>query len=205
MFCPKCGSEVQDSQAFCSSCGKKIKDNGINKKKRKKLLLFPVIAGIVLLIITVVVIVSCSKDGANKAIDDWFDAVRDCDTEKYVSVRLTDEEIKEDSDGDRNKYIDSWESIVKRLKRIYKKDGVNFNNLDYESERVRGFTNKEINEINEDYEEDKISVECTEGAIYRIKIKGAGTKYFTLRKLNDKWYVIETFDELDDVEVIELF
>ena len=34
MFCPKCGSEVQDGQAFCSSCGKKLKNNACDSSKQ---------------------------------------------------------------------------------------------------------------------------------------------------------------------------
>ena len=179
------------------------KKKGFNKK-----LLIPIIGGIVVIAIVVAIILSCSKGGAEAKISEYFNAIKDGSSEKFAEASVPDTIekllVKELYDGDEDKVKEMYKKGLDDVEEEFDDDYSFDFDSDYTLEKVGSLKEKKIKKENEDSKEvtDKYGkeymVEVTDGAVYKVKQKGAETFYVELKKENGNWYVVDTDDDYDE-------
>ena len=225
MFCPNCGTNVEEGQEFCPNCGGKLSGGGNNFKEKSgkvvsflkekwnilfnnKKIFYPVCAAIVVVFV-LIIFFACSGNSAKGVINQWFDGMKDEDGKKvatamypdeYIDYRVKESERMDDAD---DFYEDIEEELGDEKKDFEEEFDFDFDDVEiYEmaEKEDNGYKEeKDFNNMNKFVRNKKIyKEEVTAGKVYKVKPKGGKAMYFYMFEYDGSWYIADIDDEYND-------
>ena len=210
MFCGKCGAQNPDGAAFCKECGEKLEavgvDTGVDtapvvsakaadSSKRNKIIGIAAVA-ILAVVILVAALMMFGKKGYKAIVKQYMEAVLDLDVDKMLDLlpdevvnELLDEEGVEDiaellSDSDFTESLDLAKSML---------DSVD---LSYEIVDISDMSAKDIEELQDDFDDEDIDLEISDGKQVTVDILLKRDEFETTKtlelqviKVNGSWRV----------------
>lgn len=207
MFCGKCGAENADNAQFCKGCGAKLNEGQTpksmiavtvdGKNKNRKIGMIAAAAGVVIVIALLVNLFGgrSYKKTVNKFMDATFNAdaktIMELVPDKIIDYALEEAGYDDDELDDLiDEMNETSEDLIESLERYYGEDW----SFSYEILDVENLTDRKLNSVKDDYEENGVKVSAAKTVEVEFTIKGDDTDISNsvevpVIKVGRSWYL----------------